>query len=84
MQYYLMMCRSLTYAQRAQRALDRAGVPTAVVKAPRAVSGGGCAYGVRVAVEKYQRAEEILRKTGLPMGKVYAYDDTGGLYEVRP
>ena len=41
MQHYLIMCRSLTYAQRAQQALERAGIPAAVVKAPQSVSAAG-------------------------------------------
>lgn len=82
MQYYLIMCRSLTYAQRAQRVLERAGIGSAVVKAPQEASGTGCTYGVRVPERKLDAAVNMLRKSGLPLGKTYRYNADGSLSEV--
>ena len=39
MVYYLILCRSLTYAQRTAAALERAGIGSHVFRAPRAVAG---------------------------------------------
>ena len=83
MQHYLILCRSLTYAQRAQRAVERAGGTGTVVKAPQEVTGGGCTYGVRVPAGKFDLAVAAIRKTGLPMGKLYGYEPDGTLKEVR-
>lgn len=83
MQHYLILCRSLTYAQRAQRAVERAGVTGTLVKAPQDVTGGGCTYGVRVPTGKVDIAVEVIRKAGLPMGKIYRYEPDGSLKEVR-
>ena len=33
---YLIMCRSLTYAQRVSNALERAGIPARVLRSPGA------------------------------------------------
>lgn len=82
MQHYLILCRSLTYAQRAQRAVERAGVTGSLVKAPQDVTGGGCTYGVRVPAGKVDIAVEVIRKAGLPMGKIYRYEPDGSLKEV--
>ena len=35
MTQYLLMCRSLTYAQKSVKLLERSGITAAVVKAPR-------------------------------------------------
>ena len=39
MQRYLIMCRSLTYAQRASSALERAGITAVVARALSVLSG---------------------------------------------
>lgn len=82
MQYYLILCRSLTYAQRGQRAIERAGGSGTVIKAPQGVTGGGCTYGVRVPAGKFDLAMAALRKSGLPIGKTYRYEPDGTLKEV--
>lgn len=44
--YCLIMCRSLTYAQRSSQVLERAGITATVLKAPQSVSKTGCTYCV--------------------------------------
>lgn len=46
--YCLILCRSLTYAQRSSRVLERAGITAAVLKAPLSVSKTGCTYCVKL------------------------------------
>ena len=46
MTHYLITFRSLTHAQRAARVLERAGITTAVIKAPQGLSSNGCAYAL--------------------------------------
>ena len=45
--YCLILCRSLTYAQRSSRVLERAGITAVVRKAPLSVSKTGCTYCVK-------------------------------------
>ena len=52
MTQYLIMCRSLTYAQRAQKQLESLGITANVVKAPQGLNTSGCGYAVSV----YRRA----------------------------
>lgn len=42
MVYYLIVCRSLTYAQRTASALERAGITAHILRSPKMVSGEGC------------------------------------------
>ena len=44
MTQYLLMCRSLTYAQKSVKLLERSGITAAVVKAPQGLSSSGCGY----------------------------------------
>ena len=42
MVYYLIVCRSLTYAQRTASALERAGITAHILRSPKMISGEGC------------------------------------------
>ena len=79
---YIFMCRSLTYAQRAARVLERGGITAVVGKAPQALSGSGCAYCVKLACAAGSRAAQILRKEKLLQGKIYLMSDDGSVREV--
>ena len=69
MQECWLICRSLTYAQRTARFLERNGVPAAVVRAPSDVSGGGCGYAAKVPLRYAEQAETLLKNTALPETK---------------
>ena len=43
MVYYLIVCRSLTYAQRTASALERAGITAHILRSPKMISGEGVA-----------------------------------------
>lgn len=79
---YLLTCRSLTYAQRGARALERAGITGTVARAPKGISINGCAYCVIVSANKLERAMETLSRTGLRPEKVFLKSDDGSIREV--
>ena len=78
----IFMCRSLTYAQRAARVLEREGITAVVSKAPQKISGSGCAYCVKLAYAAGSRAAQILRKEELLQGKIYLMSADGSVQEV--
>lgn len=80
--YCLIMCRSLTNAQRSAQVLERAGITATVRKAPQSVSGAGCSYCVKIEESRLKRAFEILERAALRIGKVYLLEDDGTLREV--
>ena len=49
MVYYLIVCRSLTYAQRTASALERAGITAHILRSPKMISGEGCSHSVKVS-----------------------------------
>lgn len=75
MLYYLIMSRSLTYAQRASRALEHAGVTGTIARAPQGLSTEGCGYCVRVAARRFQESLRILDASGVPHGRLFREED---------
>lgn len=67
--YVFFMCRSLTTAQKAARALQSAGIYSSVAKAPQKENPGGCTYGVKVAHRYGGEAEAILAHAGIAVEK---------------
>ncbi len=76
----LIMCRSMTQAQRAQRLLERNGIISSFVKAPLHLTKSGCGYAL--ILRRHSRdAIQILRDAGLLNGKIY--DLVGESWEER-
>ena len=65
MDYYLILARSVTYAQRMQRVLERAGIRCRIARAPRELTDLGCAYTVRLAVQDLTQALIVLHRESL-------------------
>lgn len=80
---YLLMFRSLTYAQRGARLLERSGITGTVTRMPRTASARGCSYGVLVSPAQYDRAMEALSSGGLSPERIYIRSDDGDLRETN-
>lgn len=70
MEKYLIMCRSLTHAQRSQRLLERSGIVSTLAKAPVVLTSGGCGYSL-ILRKHLEESLSILRGNGLLTGKVF-------------
>lgn len=82
MTQYLIMCRSLTYAQRASSLLERSGITAVVVKAPQGLSTRGCAYALQLH-RRFDEAVSILKRNNLLTGKLFSRGGDGEYKEVR-
>lgn len=78
---YLILCRSLTHAQRSARLLERAGITATVVKADPGLSNSGCRYAVNLA-RHYDDAVRILKNNDMIKEKVFRREDDGGYEEI--
>jgi len=76
MTQYLIMCRSLTYAQKASKLLERSGFTVTVIKAPQMLSAGGCAYAVTLR-GRLTEAMLLLKRYDIPFGKVFRRMENG-------
>ena len=80
---YLIMCRSLTYAQRAAKALERVGITAIVTRAPQGSSAKGCSYCVRVSEMRMPDALRVLKKSGLGPGRILLQQENSTFLEVH-
>ena len=83
MLYYLIICRSLTYAQRTAAALGRAGITAHIFRTPRQIAGEGCSHCVKIRQHDLEDALAVLHQVGLPPKRVFLADNGGGYEEVR-
>ena len=73
MEHYLILARSVTYAQRMKRQLEKGGVRSQILRPPRDLTDSGCAYALRIAVNDLAAALKILRGAGYSPIQVYVY-----------
>ena len=69
--------RSVTYAQRMERALRRNGISAHIERPEREITERGCAYAVVLSETFLPEAMEILRYNGVLPVKVVARDNEG-------
>jgi hypothetical protein len=81
--YYLLICRSLTYAQRSAKALEHAGVTAIVTKVPQILSTSGCGYGVKLSAKYISNALVALRNAELYPLKIFVQYADGNFNEVN-
>ena len=82
MNQYLITFRSVTYAQRGERLLNRAGERCSLKRTPRWMEEQGCGYSLRLQTDNIERAVTLLRGEQLPMRKVYLRREDGSLEEI--
>ena len=81
MNHYLMICRSITYAQRASRALQRAGISNGIARVPAGMVRSGCGYAVRIREEDLSRAIQAMALEHMGPEALFA-NNGNGYYEV--
>lgn len=65
MEYDLIIARSVTFAQRMQKALEQAGIRCRIFRAPRDLTDLGCAYAVQISRAEATYALRVLHRAGL-------------------
>ena len=81
--YYLIVCRSLTFAQRTAAALERAGISAHILRSPKAISREGCSHSVKVSQKNLSRALIALNRAGVSPDQVYITSGDGSYREVE-
>lgn len=77
MMRYLIVCNSLTKAQRTERALARAGIPSRVGRAPKEAETAGCSYAVQIGERHLSSALVTLAKADLTPRRVFLQTGDG-------
>ena len=82
MKFYFITFRSVTFAQRGEQVLNKAGIRCTLQRTPRWMESQGCGYSLRIWTADVKSSVELLRDEGVPMRKVYVQGDNGVLEEV--
>lgn len=82
MKFYYITFRSVTFAQRGEQALAKAGIRCTLQRTPRWMESQGCGYSLRIWAADVASSVERLRDEGVPMRKVYIQRGDGTLEEV--
>ena len=84
MVYYLIICRSLTYAQRTANVLERAGITAYIMRTPRTIAGEGCSHAVKISQRRLPDALRVLSRVGLSPQRIFILESDGSYREVAP
>ena len=71
---YLILCLSMTHAQRSQRLLEKNGIVSGLIKAPLTLTQSGCGYALSLR-RHVPEALRLLKAAGMLKGKVFGYAD---------
>lgn len=81
--FYLLICRSLTYAQRTAKALERSGITAIVTRVPQTITSDGCGYCVKVSAKNISNALVALKDAELYPIKIFVLYADGNFGEVK-
>lgn len=82
MVYYLIICRSLTYAQKTEAALERAGITAHIMRSPRTIAETGCSHAVKISERRLADALTVLKRVDMTPERVYIISADGSYKEV--
>ena len=83
MLYYLIVCRSLTYAQRTAAALERTGITARVLRSPKSIAGEGCSHSGKISQRSLPEALLVLQRADLAPKRIFITAGAGSYQEVE-
>ena len=83
MKTYFVTFRSVTFAQRGESVLKKAGVGCTLQRTPRWMEAQGCGYCLRLSLRDGPKAVELLREKQVQMRKMYLQTEDGDIQEVQ-
>jgi hypothetical protein len=77
--FYHIVCKTLTYAQRMSRFLDKNKISSQIRRLPSELrEQNGCGYAVRVREEDLKTSVALLRDANIAPMRVYSSIENGG------
>ena len=83
MQLYFITFRSVTFAQRAEKLLNRQGFRVTLMRTPRWMEEQGCGYALKLWSNPNLSAVKLLQENKIQLRKVYAQLEDGRMEEVQ-
>jgi len=84
MKYYYITFRSVTYAQKGERQLQKEGIRCTLLRTPKWMEQQGCGYCLRLWTSDIHPAIAGLRDNQIPLRKIYIQGRDGQLEEWNP
>ena len=81
MKFYYITFRSVTFAQRGQQLLQKAGIRSTLLRTPKWMEAMGCGYSLRLWTKDVGPALQVLGKEQVPWKRVYLQGSDGQLKE---
>jgi len=78
---WLITFRSVTFAQKGERLLNKAGISCMLQRTPKLLSERGCGYCLRLQMKDAMAAVELLQENEVSYGKIYALTEGGAPQE---
>lgn len=78
----LIIFRSVTYAQSAERKLTRHGINAHLSRPPAGIAGGSCSYSLKIKDQDAPKAKQIIRQSKIPIVKIYEQTSNESYREV--
>ena len=79
--YLILICRSITHAQRMAAVLRRAGISQWIFRIPAGLLESGCGYAVKIRARDLLRAQQAMRRWNMPKVRIMQKVD-GEYHEV--
>lgn len=79
---YYITFRSVTFAQRGERVLRKAGIRCSLQRTPRWMEAQGCGYALRLWTADLEEVLVALQLERISMRKVYRQNQDGGMEEL--
>lgn len=79
---YYITFRSVTFAQRGERVLRKAGIRCSLQRTPRWMEAQGCGYALRLWTTDLEEVLVALQLERISMRKVYRQNQDGGMEEL--
>ena len=82
MKFYYLTFRSVTYAQRGEKLLQKQGIRCTLLRTPKWMEAQGCGYSLRLWTNDVAAGIGLLRSSGILMRRVYIQLPDGTLEEL--
>ena len=70
---YIIVCRSLTYAQKGAKALNKVGFRANIIRTPSEIAREGCGYSIILRHGNIDSAVSMLNAVGIQPKRAYEY-----------
>lgn len=84
MKFYYVTFRSVTFAQRGEKLLQREKIHCTLLRTPKWMEAQGCGYCLRLWTRDIRPAVDLLRQEQIAFRRVYIQARDGQLEEIQP